>query len=49
MTRSWRASPERPRRFVTSIGMLKEQEVGVKNGEIVGCQVNMLVTFVLEG
>ena len=28
---------------------VKEQEVLVQNGKIVGYQVNMLVTFVLEG
>ena len=28
---------------------VKEQEVRVQNGKIVGYQVNMLVTFVLEG
>ena len=28
---------------------VKEQEVQVQNGKIVGYQVNMLVTFVLEG
>jgi flavin-binding protein dodecin len=28
---------------------VKEQEVRVQNGKIVGYQVNMLLTFVLEG
>jgi dodecin len=28
---------------------IKEQEVRVQDGKIVGYQVNMLVTFVLEG
>jgi flavin-binding protein dodecin len=28
---------------------IKEQQVSIKDGEIVGFRVNMLVTFILEG
>ena len=35
-------------RNVTS-AWVKEQQVEVKDGKVVGYQVNMLVTFVLEG
>ena len=35
-------------RNITS-AWVKEQQVQVKDGKVVGYQVNMLVTFVLEG
>ena len=35
-------------RNITS-AWVKEQQVHVKDGKVVGYQVNMLVTFVLEG
>lgn len=35
-------------RNITS-AWVKEQQVQVKDGKIIGYQVNMLVTFVLEG
>ncbi len=42
------ARANRSLRNITS-AWVKEQQVQVKGGKIIGYQVNMLVTFVLEG